>query len=93
MTDTATATPDPVADEPIDPKGYVLLRRDDAIATVTINRPAQRNAISFAMWTQLTELMRDLDADRDVRLCGDRRRGRRGVLGRRGHQRFRRVSQ
>ena len=67
MTDAATAVPDTVADEPIDPKGYILLRRDDAIATVTINRPAQRNAISFAMWGQLTELMRELDADRDVR--------------------------
>ena len=67
MTDAATAVPDTVADEPIDPKGYILLRRDDAIATVTINRPAQRNAISFAMWGQLTELMRELDAERKVR--------------------------
>jgi len=67
MTNAAIAAPDAFVDESIDPEGYILLRRDNAIATVTINRPAQRNAISFAMWTQLTELMRDLDADRDVR--------------------------
>ena len=67
MTDAATATLDTVLGEPVDSDGYILVRRDNAVATVTINRPAQRNAISFAMWTQLTELMRELDADRDVR--------------------------
>ena len=54
-------------DAPVDSDGYILLRREAAIATVTINRPAQRNAISFAMWGQLTELMRQLDSDRDIR--------------------------
>ena len=54
-------------DVPVDSDGYILLRREAAIATVTINRPAQRNAISFAMWGQLTELMRQLDSDRDNR--------------------------
>ncbi len=73
MTDTATTVRDSVVDTPIDPNGHILLRRDHAVATVTINRPAQRNAISFTMWTQLAELMRDLDADRSVRcvvICG-----------------------
>ncbi len=73
MTDTATTVRDSVVDTPIDPHGHILLRRDHAVATVTINRPAQRNAISFDMWAQLTELMRDLDADRSVRcvvICG-----------------------
>ena len=56
-----------VADIPVDPTGRILLRQDGAVATVTINRPAQRNAISFAMWGQLAELMRRLDADRGVR--------------------------
>ena len=55
------------ADIPIDADGRILLRQDGAVATVTINRPAQRNAISFAMWGQLAELMRRLDADRAVR--------------------------
>ena len=65
--------PDPTAvvtsgvDVAVDSDGYILLRREAAIATVTINRPAQRNAISFAMWGQLTELMRRLDFDRDTR--------------------------
>ncbi len=54
-------------DAAVDSDGYILLRREGAIATVTINRPAQRNAISFAMWGQLTDLMRQLDSDRDVR--------------------------
>ena len=54
-------------DVAVDSDGYILLRREAAIATVTINRPAQRNAISFAMWGQLTELMRQLDSDRDIR--------------------------
>ena len=54
-------------DAAVDSGGYILVRRDAAIATVTINRPAQRNAISFAMWGQLTELMRQLDSDRDTR--------------------------
>ena len=56
-----------IADAPIDDHGYILLRRAPPIATVTINRPKQRNAISFAMWTELTGLLRRLDADRDVR--------------------------
>ena len=55
------------SDTPIHSDGYILLRREAAIATVTINRPAQRNAISFAMWGRLTELMRQLDSDRDTR--------------------------
>ena len=55
------------ADTPVDPDGHVLLRREPPVATVTINRPAQRNAISFTMWERLTSLMRELDADRSVR--------------------------
>ncbi len=67
MTEPAIAAPNPATGEPIDSKERILLRRDDAVATVTINRPAQRNAISFAMWGQMTDLLRSLDADRDVR--------------------------
>ncbi|MCY4415062.1 MAG: enoyl-CoA hydratase-related protein [Chloroflexi bacterium] len=73
MSDTAALVKDAAADGQVDADGHILLRRDGAIATVTINRPAQRNAISFTMWTRLTELMRDLDADRNVRcvvICG-----------------------
>lgn len=55
------------ADAAVDADWRILLRQDGAVATVTINRPAQRNAISFAMWGQLAELMRRLDTDRGVR--------------------------
>ncbi|MCH7712797.1 MAG: enoyl-CoA hydratase/isomerase family protein [Chloroflexi bacterium] len=37
------------------------------VATVTLNRPQQRNAISFAMWGELSQILAELDADRDVR--------------------------
>jgi enoyl-CoA hydratase/carnithine racemase len=37
------------------------------VATVTFNRPSQRNAISFTMWQQFSGMMKKLDADRDVR--------------------------
>jgi enoyl-CoA hydratase/carnithine racemase len=38
------------------------------VATVTLNRPAKRNAISLAMWRRLREILVDLDARRDVRV-------------------------
>ena len=66
MPDTA-ATTSVATDFPVDADGHILLRREPPVATVTINRPAQRNAISFTMWGQLTELMNDLDNDRDIR--------------------------
>jgi enoyl-CoA hydratase len=47
---------------------HVLVDRQPPITTVTINRPRQRNAISFAMWGELSQLMRELDADRDTRV-------------------------
>ena len=66
-TDVAAADFAAAADVAVDTDGRILLRRDGAVATVTINRPAQRNAISFAMWGQLTELMRQLDTERGTR--------------------------
>lgn len=38
-----------------------------AIATLTLNRPRQRNAISYAMWGELADRLAALDADRSVR--------------------------
>ena len=64
---TTSATTSDGTDLPVDAAGHILLRREPPVATVTINRPAQRNAISFTMWGQLTELMNDLDNDRDIR--------------------------
>jgi enoyl-CoA hydratase/carnithine racemase len=45
----------------------ILLERQAPIATITINRPAQRNAMSLAMWGELAGLLADLDADPEVR--------------------------
>ena len=67
MPDTPCAAATGASDQPVDAEGCILLRREPPLATVTINRPAQRNAISFTMWTQLTDLLRELDADREVR--------------------------
>ncbi len=68
--DAAADAPDAAAVDAavaVDAAGHILLRRQPPVATVIINRPAQRNAISFAMWGQLTQLLRELDADRSVR--------------------------
>ena len=46
---------------------YILLDSKPPVATVTFNRPAQRNAISFAMWHQFSEILQKLDADPDIR--------------------------
>ena len=46
---------------------YILLDSKPPVATVTFNRPAQRNAISFAMWHQFSEILQKLDADADIR--------------------------
>ena len=64
------------ADTPVDANGYIhiLVRRDH-------HRPAQRNAISLYMWVQLTALLRDLDADRDVRFDTDEAQSVLGVGG------------
>ena len=45
----------------------ILIDSKTPVATVTFNRPKQRNAISFAMWRDFSNIMRKLDADRDVR--------------------------
>ena len=46
----------------------VLLSRDGAIATVTLNNPAKLNALTKAMWTRLGETMRLL-SDNDALRC------------------------
>ena len=46
---------------------HILLNKHDGAATVTFNRPDQRNAISYEMWQTLGAVTRDLDEDNDVR--------------------------
>ncbi|MGP1678532.1 MAG: enoyl-CoA hydratase-related protein [Burkholderiales bacterium] len=45
----------------------ILVRRDAAIATVVLNNPEKLNALSFAMWMRLGEVMRELEADESLR--------------------------
>ncbi len=45
----------------------ILVERQPPVATITINRPGQRNAISYAMWGQLADRLLELDADRETR--------------------------
>ena len=47
---------------------YILLDRQPPIATITINRPRQRNAINYHMWGELAGRLQELDRDRDVRV-------------------------
>lgn len=46
----------------------LLVTRRDRVATITINRPEQRNVITFDMWQRLAELAAQLDQDDQVRV-------------------------
>jgi enoyl-CoA hydratase len=46
----------------------LLVTIADDIATITMNRPEQHNAITYEMWTHFAELFSRLDSDDDVRL-------------------------
>ncbi len=48
-------------------KDTVYVERDDAIATVVLNRPDKLNAMTLEMWLRLGEAMRALEADDAVR--------------------------
>ena len=48
-------------------ENHMLFERDGHIATITINRPEQRNAMLSGMWKWLAETMRELNDDNDVR--------------------------
>lgn len=46
---------------------HILLDRQPPLATITFNRPSQRNAISYAMWGELSRMLQSLDDDGAVR--------------------------
>jgi enoyl-CoA hydratase/carnithine racemase len=47
---------------------HIIVSRDmSGIATVSLNRPAKRNAVSLAMWRGLTQIFTELGADPEVR--------------------------
>jgi len=61
------STPDTASDPSgTDPSAVVLLEVSDRIATITLNRPAARNALSSEVLRLLPELMRVADARDDV---------------------------
>jgi len=45
------------------PSDSVLLTREGAVATVTLNRPERLNALDLAMWRRLGEVLREIEAD------------------------------
>ncbi len=47
----------------------ILVGRIGQVATVTFNRPEQRNAITLAMWRELAGIARAIDADPEVRVA------------------------
>jgi enoyl-CoA hydratase/carnithine racemase len=46
----------------------ILVEQRDGIATVTFNRPEQRNAINYSMWLDLQRISVDLETANDVRV-------------------------
>lgn len=46
----------------------IIVEKKNKVATVIINRPEQRNAISLNMWHRFKYLFEELDGDSDIRL-------------------------
>ncbi|MBM3945314.1 MAG: hypothetical protein FJ317_07505 [SAR202 cluster bacterium] len=47
----------------------ILLEKKDGVATVTLNRPTQRNAISYHGWLDLQRIFIDLEHDAGVKVA------------------------
>ncbi len=52
---------------PLSPTDLLVDRSDAAVAVVTINRPARRNAMTLAMWRELGRIFERLETDASVR--------------------------
>ena len=50
---------------PVD-TAWVLCSVEERIATVTLNRPEKRNALSLALMRELTSTLREIGANRDI---------------------------
>jgi enoyl-CoA hydratase/carnithine racemase len=51
-----------------DDDSALLVERLGAVATITINRPERRNAITWPMWQRLGTMLAELGADPDIRI-------------------------
>jgi hypothetical protein len=69
--------------EDIQQEGTLLVTREDAVATIVLNRPAKLNAFTLDMWRQLGEAFRALSADDTVRCV---------IVRGAGERRFRRAT-
>ena len=50
------------------PECNFIVEKKDRVAVVTINRPEKRNAFNISMWIELTGIVKELDADPEVRV-------------------------
>jgi enoyl-CoA hydratase/carnithine racemase len=46
----------------------LIVERQDGVVTVTMNRPARKNAADRTMWRELVETFEEVSADREVRV-------------------------
>nr|WP_257910841.1 MFS transporter [Janibacter limosus] len=61
-------SPSPTPGDPVTDTDHVLYDLSDGIATITLNRPDRRNAMSVPMIERLGELLAQTDEDPDVRV-------------------------
>ena len=45
----------------------ILVEKKDSVAIVTINRPEQRNSVTYEMWDMFADIFDDLSVDKSVR--------------------------
>lgn len=53
----------------------VYLTRRDAVASLVLNRPAKHNALTEAMWQEISELLAEAEADSDIQVLIVRGKG------------------
>jgi len=56
-----------VGENPVTELSHLLVRREPPAATITLNRPERRNALSLELMQELTQTLRELGAEVDVR--------------------------
>jgi enoyl-CoA hydratase/carnithine racemase len=52
----------------VEPDQLIRVTRDGSVATIWLNRPSKRNAMSYSMWAGVEESALQLGADPDVRV-------------------------